>query len=156
MMTRTHPSDNVVTRNHVTNWNLNISSSKRFMITKLCRVFTKDEGNSPLMSHDPLTTKSHEVTWQKKPKFFLLHNACDHQTFRMETYNAGKLTHNVTWPSDHIVTWRHVTNQKQNISSSARPMATKLGRVVTYDEGNSPIMTLCSRDHVKSREKLKT
>ena len=40
-----------------------------------------------------------------------------------------------------MVTWGHVTNQKQNTSSSAWPMATKLGRVVTYDERNSLIIS---------------
>ena len=34
-----------------------------------------------------------------------------------------------------------MTNEKQNISSSARPMAAKRGRVVAYDEGNSPMMS---------------
>ena len=34
----------------------------------------------------------------------------------------------VTWPI------------KNNISSSAKPIAIKCGRVVVYDEGNSPMM----------------
>ena len=40
----------------------------------------------------------------------------------------------------HVVTWDHVNNQKQNISN-ATPMANKLGRVVTYDKGNSSVMS---------------
>ena len=34
-----------------------------------------------------------------------------------------------------------LTIEKQNISSSAKPMTTKIGRVVAYDEGNSPMMS---------------
>ena len=33
---------------------------------QLGRMVTYDEENSPIMSHDPLTTWSHEVTWQNK------------------------------------------------------------------------------------------
>ena len=39
-----------------------------------------------------------------------------------------------------MVTWGYVTEQKQNISSSAKPMATRPGRVVTYDKRTSPVM----------------
>ena len=53
---------------HMTNWKLNVSSFKRSIITKLCRVVTNDKGNSPIVSHDSLTTKSREVTWQTKNK----------------------------------------------------------------------------------------
>ena len=38
------------------------------------------------------------------------------------------------WPHDHM-------RSHENISSSGGPMATKFGRVVTYDKGNSPIMS---------------
>ena len=34
-----------------------------------------------------------------------------------------------------------MTNEKQNMSSSARPMATKLGEVVAYDDGKLPMMS---------------
>ena len=36
------------------------------MATELGRVVTYAEGNSPMMSHDPLTTWSPGVTWQIK------------------------------------------------------------------------------------------
>ena len=39
-----------------------------------------------------------------------------------------------------MVTWGHVTISKQNISSSERPMVTKLSVLVTYDEGNPSII----------------
>ena len=34
-----------------------------------------------------------------------------------------------------------MTNEKQNLLSSARALALKRGRVVAYDEGNSPMMS---------------
>ena len=36
------------------------------MATKLGMILTYDEGNAPVMSHDPLTTRSREVTWKFK------------------------------------------------------------------------------------------
>ena len=61
-----------VTWSHVTKWELSISSSKSSMINKLSRVVTNDQGNSPIVSHDSLTTKSREVTWQTKNKIYSL------------------------------------------------------------------------------------
>ena len=67
------------------------------------------------------------------------------------------------WPRGHVttwchvmshVTWCHVTNYKENIFSSARSMATKLGRVVIYDVENSPIITLWSREVMWQIENL--
>lgn len=57
----------------------------------------------------------------------------------------GKLTGNGTWRSDHIVVWSHLANQKWNLSSSIRPVTTKSARMLTYNEGNSLVM---SNDHV--------
>ena len=75
-----------------------------------------------------------------KTKYFILDNACGHHLGRM--WLIMKMTHhNVTWPSDHVVTWGYVTKWKQNTSSSVKPMATKPGRVVTYDKRNSPVMS---------------
>ena len=65
-------SEHVVMWSHVTSWKLYICSSKRSMITKLCRVVTYDGIKSPMMSRDSLTTKSHEVTWQNKNEIFSL------------------------------------------------------------------------------------
>ena len=49
--------------------------------------------------------------------------------------------HNATLHIDHVGTRGHMTNGKQNIFSSARPMATKPCLVVVYDEGTSPMMS---------------
>ena len=44
---------------------------------------------------------------------------------------------------DHVLMWGHMTNLKQNISSSARSIATRPGRVVAYDDG---ILHMMSHD----------
>ena len=43
------------------------------------------------------------------------------------------------WPSNHLVIWGHVTNQKRNIFSSAMHAVTKLGRLLTDSEVNPPM-----------------
>ena len=42
------------------------------MATKLVRVVTYDKGNSPTMSHDPVTTLSREITLQFKSSIVLV------------------------------------------------------------------------------------
>ena len=67
----------------------------------------------------------------------------------------GKLTGNGTWRSDHIVVWSHLANQKWNLSSSIRPVTTKSARMLTYNEGNSLIMSndyVVIWDHVTNEE----
>ena len=124
---------------HVTKWKLNISPSTRPMITKLCRVVTYDEGNLLIMpTRDSVTTKSCEVMWQTKNKISPLPQCL--------------------WPLNLaaclFVIKLDMTNKKQNVSSSARSMATKLGWVVIYDEGKP-----CMKSHdpliTWSRDKLK-
>ena len=44
-----------------------------------------------------------------KTKYFLLHNACDHQTWWDGDLKWEEFIHNVTWPSDHMIIWVHVT-----------------------------------------------
>ena len=46
-----------------------------------------------------------------------------------QTWQAGHLR----WGVDHVVLWDLITSQK-HISTSTKPMVTKLGRVVTYSE----------------------
>ena len=50
-----------------------------------------------------------------------------------------------------------MTNEKQNISSSTKSMTAKLGSVVAYDEGKSPMMSHdpLPRGHVGLCGKLK-
>ena len=46
--------------------------SKKSIIRKLCKVVPYDEVKSNIMSRDPQTTYSHEVTLQNKNKIFSL------------------------------------------------------------------------------------
>ena len=85
---------------------------------------------------------------QWKPKYLLFCMSYGPKTWPGSGIWWGLLAHNVIWISEHVVTWGHVTNQKLNISSSKRYMITKLFGVVTYDEGNSPIMSSDSHNEV--------
>ena len=88
----------MVTWNHVTNWKYNISSSKRPIITKFCRVVTNDEGNSHTWLSD------YKVTWghvtNKRRNFF----SCA-SLVTMETYVEGNspMSHDL-WPRGHMRT----------------------------------------------------
>ena len=55
---------------------------------------------------------------------------------RVVTYDEENSIHNDTWPSDHVITWDLVTNEKLHIPSSTRSITTKYGRLVTYGERN--------------------
>ena len=92
-----------------------------------------------------------------------------HKTWQGNFLWSWQLTHYLTWPSEQVVTWGHMTNWKVNISSSKRSMGTKffmalwprshltnwkqnifscttaattrLGRMVTYNEKNTSIVS---------------
>ena len=49
---------------------------------------------------------------------------------------------------DHVLMWGHMTNLKQNISSSARSIATRPGRVVAYDDVTWPSDYVVTWSHV--------
>ena len=51
---------------------------------------------------------------------------CDHETLQGCYLWWDKITYNVTWLSDHLVTWGHVTKWKQNIFSWTTPVTTSL------------------------------
>ena len=79
-----------------------------------------------MMLLDPLTTLSHELTWQIESLISPLPKGLWSPNF------AGKLSHSVTW--------HHVTNKNQNFFSCKTPVATKLYRMETYHKGISPLM----------------
>ena len=85
---------------HVTNWKLNISSYKRSMISKLCRVVTYDEGSSPTLSRESLTTYSREVRWQTKNKIYFLV-----QRLRSSNLVGKWLIMRRTHPQCHMTPW---------------------------------------------------
>ena len=142
------------------NWKLNISSSKRSMITKLCRIVTNDEGNSPIVSHDSLTTKSREVTWQTK--FLLLHNACEGWLMatklgRVVTYDEGN---SPIMSDDPLITWScEVTWQIENFISPLLqglwPQNMTGWGLLVKETSLWSHMILRQYGHVWSRDKLK-
>ena len=70
-----------------------------------------------------------------------------HQNWESGNLQWGNPTFKVMWPFDYMVTWQI---QKTYVCTSAIPMATKLGRVVTYI-GRSQIhsqVTFWSRVHL--------
>ena len=94
---------------------------------------TYNERNSLMISHDPLTTRSHEVAWQNKSKIpTLLQNPWPPNLAGRWFIIKKKLTHNVRWPSDHVITWDHVTSSKLKIPSSAWSLTAQHDRLVTY------------------------
>ena len=68
-----------------------------------------------------------------KTLYLHYHNVYGHQTWQGGDLPWGALTHKATWPlGNNVVLQNHVMNWKQNISTARVPMATKLGRMVTY------------------------
>ena len=66
------------------------------MTTTLGRVGVSDEGNSPMMPHDPLTTWSREVMWQIKSLISPISQSLSPPNL-IGTYNEeGELIYDVT------------------------------------------------------------
>ena len=76
-------------------------------MTKLNRVVTYNEQNSPTMSFDP---RGHVSSRDKlKALYLLFQNAFDHEPLQGSHLWQGKITFNVTWLSNPLITWGHVT-----------------------------------------------
>ena len=90
-----------------------------------------------MTSHDPLTTWSHEVTWQIKNKISPLLRS-QWPINLSEWWFMMRETH-PWWPSDHVIKWSPVTNWELKISSSTRSITTKHGRLGTYGERKPPM-----------------
>ena len=86
------------------------------------------------MSHDPVINWSRESRDKLKTECLLFREGDGYQTWQRGNLWWGKLTHNVRWSSDHVITWSHLTNWQLNISLSARSVTTKHGRLGTYGE----------------------
>ena len=82
-----------------------------------------------------MTTWAREVTWPIKKKYLLFCNTYDQKSWQGSGLWWGKLIHDATLSSDHVVTWGHVANWKLNISYSTNPVTTKLNRAVSNDQG---------------------
>ena len=74
-----------------------------------------------------------QVSSYDQKKYLLFYTTYNHKTWQSIGL-WGELTHDATWPSDHVVAWGHVVNEKLNISYSTKPVTTKLNKEVTYDE----------------------
>ena len=83
-----------------------------------------------------------------RTKYLILYKACDYHTWQDDDSWWEKLTHNLKWLSDHVIRWGYMTNWKLNISSSARSITTKHGRLVTYGKGSPPSLQSFSRAQV--------
>ena len=95
----------MLTWSHVTDWKLNISSSKRFIITKFCRAVTNDERNSPIILHESLTTKSCVVTWQTKNKISSLAQRLSPPKlagWKLAMRGSHSLCHMTLWLRNHM------------------------------------------------------
>ena len=116
--------------------------AKCFLLNNACghqlgRIVTYNEKNSPMMSHDPLTTRSHEVARQNKSNIPpLLQNPWPPNLAGRWLRIKKKLTRNARWHFDHVITWDHVTSSKLKISSYARSLTTQQDRLVTYGYKN--------------------
>ena len=105
----------------------------------LGKMVTYNKGNPPMISQDHLSTWTHEVMWLIETKYLLFCMAYGFQTWQDCDLWGGETIHEVVWPYNCVVSWHHMTNQKGNISSSARCMATKLGKMITYGGLNPSI-----------------
>ena len=114
------------------------------MATKLDRVVNYHEEFLPIKSHDPLITWSSVITWQTKTIILRYHNAYGQQTWQDGGLFWGAPAHKVTWPFDYVILRNHMTNWNRYISTTTTPIATKLGRVVTYVKGILPKKSHCS------------
>ena len=70
-----------------------------------------------------------------KTKYLFFCKSCRQQVWQCSDLWWEKRTHNVRWPSDHVLSWGHVTN----IVSSTWSMATKHDWLVNYDKRNPPM-----------------
>ena len=135
----------------VTWWIINsyICSSAIPMATTTGRVVTCDTGTPPSKSCDLL------IMWSRdKCKSLYLHFRI---IYGQKTWQSGILRWDdpifkVTWTLDYVVTWQM---KKIYIYPHTIPMATKLGRVVTYI-GGIPSTTSYNLLISWSREKWKT
>ena len=111
------------------------------MATKPGRVVTYDKKNSLVMSDDPLITWSCEVTWLIRSLLSPLSQGLwpSNMTGWRTYLWLEEPTYGLIWSSDKVVMCGDVTKQKCNISSLIRPMAMKLGKLMTYGEVNAPV-----------------
>ena len=109
------------------------------MATKLRRVVTYHEGLPPIKSYDPLIICSCKI--KLKPLYLHYHSVHGHQTWQCGVYNEEL----PSIMSEYSLIMRSckVSGKIRScfISITTRPMATKLGKVVTYYKGLALIVS---------------
>ena len=105
-----------------------LTSKMYILFHKLRRSRNFNEGNSPVISHDLLTTLSSEKNWE----IFISTSTRPITTKHGKLVALGEL-------NAREVTWGYVTDLKRNISISKKSIATKLDLVQLYGEVKSII-----------------
>ena len=70
----------------------------------------------------------------QKMLYIHFHKTYEHQTWQDDTLQWKVSIYNFQWPFDPVVTWYHMLFKECYISTSIRPMNTKLGRMISYNE----------------------
>ena len=118
-----------------------ISTLRVPMATKLGRMVAYLDGLLSIKSHN-LWSHGFVRSRDKLKSFYLqYYSVYGHQTWQAGNLPRWDTAHNVTWLFHHVVLWDHVTTWK-HISTITVPMATNLGKLVTYPEGLLPIILL--------------
>ena len=135
-----------MTSGHAANQKLNISYSTKSVTTKLKRAVTYDEENSPMMSHDPLTIWSREVTWKIESLLSSL--------LKCLWFSKMSMSHDSLTQKSRAVTWQ-MKNGIFFLGQSLWPP--NLAGWWVIMRGTHPYchMTLWSRSHMRSRDKPK-
>ena len=103
--------------------------------------------------------QSHVTFWlcgyvaNGKNLYLHFHNVYGHQTWQSGNLQWGSPTFKVMWPFDYGVTWQ--MKKASTVCNSTIPMATKLDRVVTYNQETPPtklrdLLITWSRDKCKT------
>ena len=117
------------------------------MASKLGRMVTYLGGLVTIKWNSVLITWFCKVTWQTKVIISLLSGCLWPPNLKDGSSPWWTATHKVTWPSDFLILWDHVTNQNHYIQTVTVPMAKQPGRMVTYFErlltikSHSPLIT---------------
>ena len=92
--------------------------------------------------HMTLWPRGHARSRDKlKVLHLLFQKVYDHETLQGSYFWRGKITYNITWLSDQSVTPDHVTKIKTKYFLLNNAFSHQLGRMVTYNEENSPKMS---------------
>ena len=117
---------------HVTDRKRYISTSARSMATKLDRVVGSNADLLSTKSYNLLITWSHKVTKNVINSFsrYLWLSNLTEGWLMIRSHMSNS---NITYPSDHTVTWGHVTNELHYMFIFTKPIATKFDRMMACE-----------------------